>query len=115
MRLKNLLLRIGFSTLFIMFTAGCSQTESLEQSFNDAPFSTRQTLDEAIRLDRSGDWMGAAKCYTRLLHQAETARQKTLVQGAIQRLYSRMVKAARSGDLEAKSTLDFIESQRKSG
>ncbi|HYG23345.1 MAG TPA: hypothetical protein VEH04_11225 [Verrucomicrobiae bacterium] len=112
MRLKRFFY-FGFCTLILVVVAGCMRPDSLEESFSEAPPSLRQSVDEAVRLDRNNDWMTAAEAYDRVLREALTPEQEQLVQRAIQLLYSRMTKAARTGDSQARLTLEQIEQYRK--
>ena len=52
--------------------------ESLESNFRDAPFTTRERLEEAIRLDQANHYMRAAEQYDALLRGGLTSQQQKL-------------------------------------
>jgi len=106
---------IGCLTASCLLLTGCNARESLKSSFQDAPFNTRQQLEEAIRLDQANNYMRAAEQYDVVLHGKLTWQQKESVQAAINKLFSRMTKAAAHGDPEAVQTLKTIEANQKAG
>jgi len=107
--------KIGCLTASCLLLTGCNARESLKSSFQDAPFNTRQQLEEAIRLDQANNYMRAAEQYDVVLHGKLTWQQKESVQAAINKLFSRMTKAAAHGDPEAVQTLKTIEANQKAG
>ena len=108
-------LKIGCLAAGCLLLAGCDARESLKGSFKSAPFSTRQQIEEAIRLDRANSYMPAAQYYDMVLHGELTSQQRTSIQTAIDNLFTRMCKAAAQGDSEAKQTLEAIEANRRAG
>jgi hypothetical protein len=106
---------VGCLIMAGLFSFGCDSRSSLEKSFQDAPFPVRQSLEEAVRLDRSNEYMSAAQKYDSVLHMQLTSDQKRSVETAINTMYQRMCKAAADGDAKAKETLDFIKPQQSNG
>jgi hypothetical protein len=102
---------LGLATVCFLDT-GCNRN-SLEQSFRNAPPPTRQSLAEAIALDKAADYLGAAEKYDALLRLSLTPEQESSVQSAVGELYHRMCKAAEVGDSKAKKTLDFINDRNR--
>ncbi|HLP75435.1 MAG TPA: hypothetical protein VK327_00840 [Candidatus Paceibacterota bacterium] len=112
--MKNVLsVRVFGFLLVIGFLVGCGPEASLESSFKNAPSEVRDKLEEAMRLDHRNDYMAAAESYDAVIRQEITSEQRSLLTAAVNRMYSRMVKAAAGGDPEAKRTVEYIERMRK--
>lgn len=112
--MKNVLsVRVFGSFLVIGVLVGCGPGGSLESSFKNAPSEVREKLEEAIRLDRRNDYMAAAESYDAVIRKEITPEQRSLLTTAVNKMYSRMVKAAASGDPEAKRTVEHLDRMRK--
>jgi hypothetical protein len=110
--MNEIWLKFGSLSAACLLLIGCNAGESLEISFRDAPSSTREQVEEAVRLDRANNYMRAAQRYDAVLRYGLTAQQTRAVQTAIGSLYSRMCKAADRGEIEAKETLQTIQASR---
>jgi hypothetical protein len=112
-RLNDLRLSVSGLVLACLLMTGCDTRKSVESAFETAASDLRVKAQEAVRLDQSNEYMRAAERYDSLLREEVTPDQKRAVQTAIHKLYSRMCKAAASGDSDAKRTLATIEARRK--
>jgi hypothetical protein len=111
-RMNGIWLKLGSLTAACLLLTGCNAGESLEVSFRDAPSTTREQVQEAIRLDRANSYMRAAQHYDALMRYGLTPQQTRAIHTAVDSLYSRMCEAAKRGEIEAKQTLQTIQANR---
>jgi len=112
-RMNGIWFKISCLTAGCLLLSGCNGGESLENSFRNASFSTREQVEEAVRLDRANNYLRAAQHYDTVLRSSLTSQQRSSVEAAISKLFDRMCKAAAQGDREAKQTLESIEGNQQ--